>query len=78
MKIFYTRHACERMKKYGISRFMVEKCLAGPDSKVGSYEGRSVYQMKLNGLVLRVVVYEEKEIKTVITTYKARSNRYGI
>lgn len=73
-----TSHAIERMKKYSISQDLLKDTLQKPDSVEKSYKERTIYQKKLNGYVLRVIVEEGKEIKTVVTVYKARSSRYEI
>ena len=78
MKIDIGPHARERMAKYNISENMVADCLDNPDIINGSHTKRSIYNKKLNGYVLRVIVEEGKGIKSVVTTYKARSGRYGI
>ncbi|HLC76904.1 MAG TPA: DUF4258 domain-containing protein [archaeon] len=78
MKIEITRHAKERMRQYDIQEELVNSTLENPDSILGSYENRKIYQKKLNGYVIRVVVEEYKGIKVVLTVYKARSGRYEI
>ena len=78
MKIIFTQHSRERMKKYEINSGMVEDCLSLPDLKSETYMGRIIYQKRLNGHVLRIIVEESKEIKRIITVYKARRKRYGI
>jgi len=78
MKIIFTQHGKDRMKKYEITMRMVEDCLNLPDLKSETYMGRIIYQRKLNGHVLRIIVEESKEIKRIITVYKARRKRYGI
>ncbi len=78
MEIRITGHARERMRRYDITASMIENALNDPDAVVSSYGGRKIYQKKLNDHVLRVITEEHKNIKTVITTYKARSVRYEI
>lgn len=78
MKIDITPHAKERMNKYHITEEMIINCLENPDMVKDSHSTRKIYHKKLNGYVLRVIVEESKEIKSIITTYKARSGRYGI
>ena len=78
MKIVFTQHSKDRMKKYEITMRMIEDCLNLPDLKSKTYIGRIIYQRKLNGHVLRIIVEESKEIKRIITVYKARRKRYGI
>ncbi len=80
MEIEITSHAKERMMRYDVSETLVVSTVEHPTSIMEGYNGRKVYQKKLNGHILRVVVEESKEIKAqrVITVYKARSGRYEI
>ena len=80
MEIEITSHAKERMKKYNVSNTLVVSTIEHPTSPMEGYNGRKIYQKKLNGHTLRVVVEESKEIKAskVITVYKARGGRYEI
>jgi hypothetical protein len=78
MQIEFTAHALERMRKYGVDRSMVEKTLEMPESITKGHTERRIYQRRLNGHVLRVIVEEHKSFLVVITTYKARSVRYDI
>lgn len=71
-------HAREQMKKYQISEEKIIECLENPDIIKKGHSNREIYHKTLNGYVLRVIVEKSKEIKRVITTYKARSGRYGI
>ena len=73
-----TSHAKERMLEYGITEDLVKAAILNPDSVAEGYGGRKVYQKKLNGYMLRVIVEEDKGIKSIITVYKARSGRYEI
>lgn len=78
MRIEITEHARERMQGYNVSKDLVKNTIHKPDSIAESYARRKIYQKKLNGYIVRVIVEEKKEIKRVITVYKARSGRYGI
>ena len=78
MEIDIRPHAREQMSKYNIEEEMIIKCLENPDFIKDSHSNRAIYHKKLNGYVLRIIVEESKEIKRVITTYKARSKRYEI
>jgi len=78
MNLEITEHALERMKKYNISKELLSTAVEKPDSIVGGYSGRKIYQKQLNGYALRVIIEESKGIKTIITLYKSRSERYGI
>lgn len=78
MKIEISSHAKERMKVYDISKNLIEDTVRNPDNIVEGYGGRKIYQKKLNGYVLRVIVEMSKGINKVITIYPARSGRYEI
>jgi hypothetical protein len=78
MKTEITDHAKERMKEYNTPEELVSETIRNPDSIEKSYGDRKIYQKKLNGYTLRVIVEENKGIKRIITVYKARSGRYGI
>lgn len=78
MKIDISDHAKERMQVYNVPEDLVKATIHNPDSVVDGYGGRKIYQKKLNGYIVRVIVEENKGIKRVITVYKARSGRYGI
>jgi hypothetical protein len=78
MKIIITAHAKERMEKYNVNGEMLNECIENPDNIIESQVNRKIYQKKLNGYLLRAIVEESKEIKTIITTYKARRERYEI
>jgi hypothetical protein len=75
-----TFHARERMALYEITEQMIVEALQDPDSIVEGYRHRKIYQKKLEQYVLRVVVEEDdhKDVKRVITVYKASGRRYGI
>lgn len=78
MNIELTDHAKERMLQYFISESQILQALENPDMVTETYGGRALYQKKLNGYILRIVVEEGEGIKIVITLYKARSGRYEI
>ena len=78
MTLELTEHAKERMLKYGITNNMVISAVNASDAVVPGYGGRMIYQKRLNGYVIRVIVEEHKNVKRVITVYKARSVRYEI
>ena len=63
MEIDITHHAKERMRKYEVSNALVISTLEKPTSIMEGYNGRKVYQKKLNGHVLRVIVEESKKWK---------------
>ncbi len=78
MKVHITKHARERMQEYGVSEGLLMDTINKADSVELGYNNRKIYQKKLNGHVLRVIVEEGKEINRVITVYQARSGIYGI
>ncbi len=78
MQIEFTSHALERMHRYDVDKASVERTLEAPDSVTKGHTERRIYQRRLNGHVLRVIVEEHKSFLVVITTYKARSVRYDI
>ena len=78
MRIEITDHAKKRMQDYNISEDLVLETIRSPDNIVETYGDRNIFQKKLNGYVLRLIVEENEGIKTVITLYKARSGRYEI
>jgi hypothetical protein len=78
MNIEITSHAKERMEKYDLSENLLILCINQPDRISESYRNRKIFERKINGYVLRAIVEESKEIKTIVTVYKARSQRYGI
>lgn len=78
MKIAITEHARERMQEYNLSEEVVKDTIHNPDSIAEGHGDRKIYQKKLNSYTVRVIVEENKEIKRVITVYKAKSGRYGI
>ncbi len=66
------------MMDYGFSEENVELTLNHPDSIVDGHSGRKIYQRKLNGHILRVVVEIGAEIKRVITVYSSDGARYEV
>jgi hypothetical protein len=78
MKLELTGHAKERMKQYAIEEKLLLDAIENPDRVSETYAGRKMYQKRLNGYILRVIIEENEQIKTVITLYKARSDRYEI
>ena len=78
MKTIITDHAKKRMLDYNVSIDLVNNTLNYPDNILDTYGKRNIYQKKLNGHVLRLVVEESEEIRIVVTVYKARSGRYEI
>ena len=78
MAIKITKHAMERMAKYDLKELQVLDCLKKPDLIIKGNEGRKIAQKRLNGYVLRVIYEETGNNCIVITTYKAKRERYEI
>ena len=78
MEIEITSHAKERMQEYNVTEDLLKDTINNPDAIAEGYGGRKIYQKKLNSYTLRVIIEEGKEIKRVITVYKAKGGRYGI
>ena len=78
MKLIILEHVLDRMEEYGISEEQVIETIHHPDSIVPGHNERKIHQKRLNGHILRVVLEENEEILRVITTYKARSDRYEV
>jgi len=66
----------KRKMAYEITEDMLFDVISAPDDILQGYWGRQVYQKRLNGYVLRIIVEAHKNIISVITLYKARSARY--
>ena len=78
MPVKITKHARERMEKYELKEEQVTNCLKKPDLIIKGNEGRKIAQKRLNGYVLRVIYEETGNNFVVITTYKAKRERYEI
>ena len=73
-----TKHAKERMQKYGLSEVSVMDTLQKPDILIDGHSGRKIAQRKLNDYVLRVIFEKRSDDIVVITVYKARRKRYEV
>lgn len=62
MEIEITAHAKKRMSGYFISEELLHNTIEKPDSVVDGYGGRRVYQKKLDGYVLRIIIEEHKGV----------------
>ena len=78
MPIIITDHAKERMAKYGLKPKQIIDCLKKPDLIIGGKESRKIAQKRLNGYVIRVIYEEADNNFVVITSYKAKRERYEI
>ena len=77
MKIKITKHAEDRMRKYGLGKVLLIKAVLDPDCIVKGKFGRKIAQKTLDERYLLRVVFEEKgEQLIVVTCYKARRERY--
>lgn len=66
------------MAKYGLEKKQIITCVLNPDSVVEGSWGRKIAQKSLNGYVLRVIYEKAENIIVVVTTYKAKSERYEV
>lgn len=78
MEIEITGHARDRMQTYNVSEEILKNSINYPDSIAEGYGNRRIYQKKLNGYTLRIIIEEEASKVRVITVYKAKSGRYEI
>ena len=78
MEILLIRHARERMIKYELTEEEIMACLNCPDLIITGRENRRIAQKRLNGYVLRVIYEKVGNTFIVITTYKAKRDRYEI
>ncbi len=78
MDLEFTEHSKARMHEYNITNNMVIAAVNSPDGIAPGHGGRRIYQKRLNGYVLRVIIEEHKNVGRVITVYKAKSVRYDI
>lgn len=72
--IKYTKHALENLKKRGISKTQIRKCLENPDIK-DINEGKSIFLKDFGKNYLKVIVSEENNDLMVITEYWIDSRR---
>ncbi len=71
-------HARERMRKYEISQTDLEDCVKKPELLIPGKFGRTIAQKRINGYVLRVIYEKTPNTIIVVTTYKAKRDRYEI
>ena len=78
MKIIFTNHSRDRMKKYSLSEEQVISALLEPDCVLEGKFGRKIAQRALDEKHLLRVIYEEREgVAIIVTCYKARKERYS-
>lgn len=78
MPIHVTRHARERMRKYGVDYGKVAECLLNPQLIISGSFGRRIASRRLNGYALRVIYEEHGNHIVVVTVYKTRAGRYEV
>ena len=78
MEIYFTSHSIERAGRYHIPIVLIKDALQNPDNIISTYKNRKIFQKRLNGNLLRVIVKESKEIYTIIIIYKSRRERYEV
>lgn len=66
------------MQKYSISEELVREALEKPDSIVQGNFGREIYQKRLNGYVVRIIIEEDQGLFIVVTLYTSRVERYEV
>ena len=67
MKIAFTFHAKQRMRRRGISEEMVNKTLLGPGAVSQGNENKKIAYKEFEGKVVEVVYVEEKGEYVVIS-----------
>lgn len=78
IKIRITKHARERMQRYGLSELAVVETLQKPSVVINGHSERKIAQRRLNSYVLRVIFEKRFNEFVVVTVYKARRERYEI
>ena len=82
MRIVFSPHAEDKFKllaerRFPVSRDKVLECVKKPDTIEKGYKGRRIAQRVLDEThVLRVVFFEEKGTRKIITFYPGRRERY--
>jgi len=70
--------ATERMRRYEISEQLVRRTVDHADQVSDTYEGRKIYQKRMDNHILRVIVEEYKGQRKIITVYPAKAERYVV
>ncbi|MBE0431582.1 MAG: DUF4258 domain-containing protein [Dehalococcoidia bacterium] len=79
MNLYFSRHARNRMRRFGVSPGEVEQLLEGPDHTESGEKGRRNAWRKRNDRYIRVTYVEEQERTVVVTvTLKDRLPKGGI
>ncbi len=76
MRITIPPYAQERIKRYNLTKNIVEEAIRNPDEIVKGYEGRLIAHKLLDKHVLRIVYLKTEEEIKVITVYPAKKERY--
>jgi len=66
------------MDQYNVNFSMIKGTLKNPDNTLRGHSNRKIAQKSLNRHLLRVIFEKEKDIYVVVTTYKARRERYEV
>jgi len=74
MKIKYSDHCVERLKKRRISKLRVESTIQNPDNTLKSFRSRRLLQKHFGDKILEVVTKVEGKKITIITGYYLKEN----
>lgn len=69
MKIKFSDHALEQMKRREISQELVLRVVKRPKKIDPSFRGRMLLQGKFNDKILEVVIKDENDTVIIITAY---------
>lgn len=73
--IKYTQHALENLKKRGISKIQVRKCIQNPDIEQSGSGNKTILLKDFGKNFLKVIVSKEARDFVVITEYWIDSRR---
>jgi len=69
MKIEFSEHAEQQLKRRKITREVVKKAIQNFEEKIASYRKRELLQIRIDGKLLEVVTKKEGQKIIVITAY---------
>lgn len=69
MPIKFSEHAENQLKRRGISKKLVIKCIRNSQKSFVSFRGRKLRQINVGDTILEVVIKTEGSRITVITAY---------
>jgi hypothetical protein len=69
VKLEFSSHAKEQLKRRRVSQKKVLKTVDNPDKVLPSYKNREIYRKVFEEKILEVVVINEDNIFVVITAY---------